>query len=175
MFDTKHGHALMRTTVIATALIVLTLNIAACGKKPPVGLTEESLRKFYDASLAAVGRRDAKGSCAQYADNAEIKLIKFTQSGSEKTMQSKAEFCKELEASYAQLEAAKLASSIKVDITNIAITADGNSADVQVTVTESIQIMGQSINAKSEQTDHIELTGGKPLITHTTGRITETS
>ena len=168
----------IRTIALAVLFSLLTLNLTACNKNTlgkQSTLTEESLRKFYDAGLQAAAKRDAQGTCAQYADSAEIRMIKFMQMRSEKTTQSKAEFCRELEDAYGQLRAVNATSSARLDIGDITIAADGKSADVISKVTETIQIAGQGITSTSEQSDHIELIEGKPLVTQTTIRITGAS
>lgn len=162
---------IIRVITLVLVCMPLTLTLTACNKKPS-GLTEESLRKFYDIGLQAVAKRDAQGTCARYADSAEIRIIKFTQLRSEKKTQSKAELCRELESVYTQLNAMHMTTGMQLDISAITIAADGKSADVISTVTETIQFAGQGAAGTSQQADHIEWIDGKPLITQTTVRMT---
>lgn len=117
--------------------------------------------------MAAAAKQDTKAICALYADDAEIRLTTFTRTGSDKKTYGKEEYCALMEFGYAQMKAAGMSSTMKADITDMEIAADGKSADVHSTVTESLRIQGQSINVRTEQSDRVELMGGKPLITKT--------
>jgi hypothetical protein len=156
-------------SVMALA-VLLVWPLMACKKKQPNQLTEESIRKFYDGEIAALERNDTNAFCSMFADHAEIKLIKFGQSGSEKTSPSKDEFCQMVEKSFQQTKAVGLTYSAKLDIKNITIASDGKSADVLSTMTEKLQKGEKSSVVQSEQSEHIELTGQIPLITQSTSR-----
>jgi hypothetical protein len=164
-----HRPARRAQIALGFALIGAIL-LTACGKAPAKRMDEAMIRRFVQVGQFAAERRDADALCAQLADDAEIRLIEVRFSSSELHDYDKPRWCDFIRRAYAALPAG-VAIRTATELTSLEIAADGQSAELRMNVTETIQVGGQELHATSRQRASIALIDGKPRYTRVSARV----
>ena len=137
----------------------------------PQKLDRPAIEAFTQTSAQAIARRHADVLCAQYDEQAEIKLVEVRFSGSEVKTYAKPQMCDLIRRGYAAIPAG-VETTASVNLQSVDIAADGQSGDLSVDVVEEVSIGGQSTRTTSQQTATVALIAGQLRFTRVNARMT---
>lgn len=133
-------------------------------------LTQASVEAFVVAGSVAADRRDVATMCEQFAETAKIRLVTIRFSGSEVSEFNKAQWCEQLQKTYAALPAGLVTES-RIHFTGLDIDAEGIQAEVSMEVNETMRMGPQTMSGTSTQRATVQLIDGHPRYVTASARV----
>ena len=126
-------------------------------------LTEDSIRALYDEMTVAASQRNIDGVLGLMSDDVTIRI-----SAAKGSIElDAAKYRQLLQQGWGGLDSYSMA----VEIEQIDIAADGQSATVKDTTTETMSMRGHEMNAGMQETATLRLIDGEPKITRIEAQI----
>ncbi len=141
-------------------LISLVL-LSACSSSNNNKLTETLITELQQAITNATLNEDIASLTQLLAEDAVFELSIATPQGSKKKTMNRAEYIRSMEEGWRT----NSSQGYDVDVKDIQIDASGKTAIVRSVVTETITMLGQRINSRTDETTHVAFMDGKPVVT----------
>ena len=158
----------MTNRTIWTSILIYLLLFATLSCSSKQSITEQDVQTFYTNVEQALNARDADRVLALLSDDAKLNMQATTPDGEQTLSMNKKDYATNLQQSFMTMQN----YSYRIDNLKINIVADGNAAEVTVTITETMTIEGETLQASTIEQTRLELRDGKVLAVNVDSAVT---